>query len=218
MIDAAIADTAKRFATNVTPFDESLLGLFNGDAEKQFYFWVVTNLFSVSFDRRMNEGPKGLLESACRKSVLDRIKDHKKPFYLFGEQYVSEVVAGLMANTMLRHITQVRLRRERNDMFPEDFYMTMDEPIAQGTEHPMRSFARFLDEYDHLQGIDPAFGQRHFRAKRTVVSLRRVGLAVLPPEEWEGHVKRREPPEGYVIGEPPLVSRNAGASIQDFLV
>lgn len=217
MIDAAIADTTKRFATNVTQFDETLLGVFDGDAEKQFYFWVVTNLFNASFDRRMNEGPKGLLETACRKAVLDRIKDHKKPFYMFGEKYVSEVVAGLMENAILRQVTQVRLRRARNDMFPEAFYTTLDEPFALATEHPMRSFARFLDEYDHLQNIDPEFGTRHFRGKRAVVSLHRIGLAVLPPEEWEGHVKRREPPEGYVAQEPSLVSRNVSVSIRDFL-
>jgi hypothetical protein len=86
-------------------------------------------------------------------------------------------------------VVDFELRERRSDAFPASYYR---EPWAgdfgsdgYGEEHPMRTFARFLDYLDDIQGVDADEYKANLQQKRHIVSWRRVGLCFVPQEKWQ---------------------------------
>lgn len=75
----------------------------------------------------------------------------------------------------------------RRSILTEDTYETsFGTGVTQ--EHPMATFARYLDGLDYIKDIDPELYRRCFDTKQKVVSWRRVGLAFLSPGEWQPRI------------------------------
>jgi hypothetical protein len=195
-------DWLNRLIENTTKVDDALLPLFNGRKDVQFYYDAANKIIDLSRSRRMSASHAGLLEAGLRRAVQQRLEYHG--MYLtavYPESYVAGVLEAMTRDRgLLSRAVLHRLREEQADLFPQDYYTVMDEPTAHVVEHPIRTFGRYLDELEHVKDVDKELYKANFNRKRLVTALHRVGLACLPPDSWQAHIRLHRLPEGASCG------------------
>lgn len=195
-------DWLNRFIENTTKVDDATLPLFNGRKDVQFYYDAANTIIDLSRSRRMSAGPTGLLEAGLRRAVQGRLEYHGMYLTaLYPESYVAGILEAMTRDMgLLRRAVLHRLREEQADLFPVEYYTIMDEPTAHLIEHPIRTFARYLDELEHIKDVDKELYKSEFNRKRMVTALHRAGIACLPPESVKAHITLHKLHDG----KPPV--------------
>lgn len=171
--------------------EEELLPAYDGDREVQFLSNVFTAVIRSSRDRRLNAGPKGLLETGIRRVIHGRI-EHRGVVdkYRYPDCYVEELIKGFDAYLpKFRRMVSVWLHEDQAHIFPIDYHTEIIRSKFVYTEHPMRSFVQYLDDLEHIKETDPNQYRRNLVMRRAVTALHRVGLAILPPETWDARIR-----------------------------
>lgn len=155
------------------------------------YVQLVRDMFHASHDRRWNEGHKGLLEDGARRMVdtFGEVYTRQGGAYMDGhlKDMALRMIVGLVDHTPfpLQCIVEYELWKLRSDAFLASYYRTSWDGDGFTEEHPMRTFARYLDYLDDIKGVDTAEYKARLEKKRCVVSWRRVGLGFVPQEKWQ---------------------------------
>ena len=175
--------------------------------EEGFAFLLMLRLIDVSRNRRTREGHKRLVETAVCSIVSEnvagfvqhRLQTHKLswwhcPINNVGMSDDDRLVSDLVAiagqpefGEALRYYVEHWLFEHTSEIFGEQ-HMVVLEDGSKIIEHPMRIFTAYLNEVEYLKAVDPSAYRRDADRFQRVVALRRVGLAVLPPETWRQRV------------------------------
>jgi hypothetical protein len=159
------------------------------------YVQLAREMFNASYDRRGNEGHDGLLEGGARRMI----ETFGEMYWRDGGAYMDKhqkdmalrMVLGLVDHKPypLQCVVEYELRERRDAAFLASYYR---EPWAGEfgedgyvSEHPMRTFARYLDYLDDIKGVDVDEYKANLQQKRHVLSWRRVGLGFIPQENWQ---------------------------------
>jgi hypothetical protein len=153
---------------------------------------LADDIFAVSENRSMHEGPGELLEHGIRRLIESRAKGFERARSAYLDGYARDGAFNLIlqyANdtACVKLAVTAQLWTRRRSILTEDTYETsFGTGVIQ--EHPMATFARYLDGLEHIKDIDPELYRRCFDTKHKVVSWRRVGLAFLSPGEWQPRI------------------------------
>lgn len=173
-----------------------------------FAFLLAIRLIDVSRNCRTREGHKRLVETAVRSLVAEHVsgfvehqKQTRKNFYwrhtplnYVGMSEDDKLVSDLVELTglhyfseALRYYVEHWLFKDAGELFGEQHKVVVEDG-SKITEHPMRVFTAYLNKIEYLKAVDPSAYRRDADRFQRVVALRRVGLAILPPETWRQRV------------------------------
>lgn len=148
----------------------------------EFFFGIaddiVAAMVEVSHGRLAKEGPAKLLDEGLSLAVgkWAKARDWSACDHSFVRQLMNEGTD--MLKPFLEYAALSALFHACDKIFPPGFI------TLPSHEHPMQTFARFLNEVDEYKHLDPKYYLHLQPYKHSVVAMRRVGLALLPPETW----------------------------------
>lgn len=175
--------------------------------EEGFAFLLAIRLIDISRNCRTREGHKRLIETAVRIVVSDNVAgfvEHRRQTHKLSwwhspinnvgmsddDRLVSDLVAFVGQSEFseaLRYYVEHWLFDHARELLGEQHTIIVEDD-SKITEHPMRTFTAYLNDIDHLKAVDPSAYRRDAERFHRVVALRRVGLAILPPETWRARV------------------------------
>lgn len=181
-------------------------GLMPG-GEEGFAFALAHRLIDVSRNCRTREGHKRLVEAAVRSLVQEHVRGfvenrkqsqmtywrHDEPPYV-GKNEDDMLVADLIAiagqhgfAAALQFYVEHWLFEDARRLFGEQC-VVVDASGSKIIEHPMRTFAVYLNQLEYRKAVDTAAYLKDAERFNAVVALRRVGLAILPEATWRQRV------------------------------
>lgn len=175
--------------------------------EEGFAFLLAIRLIDVSRNCRTREGHKRLVETAIRSMVSENVAgfvEHRRQAHKLSwwhsplnnvgmsddDRLVSDLVEIARQHEFgeaLRYYVEHWLFDHAREIFDEQRAIVVEDG-SKITEHPMRTFTAYLNEIEYLKAVDPSAYRRDADRFHRVVALRRVGLAILPPETWRARV------------------------------
>lgn len=175
--------------------------------EEGFAFLLAIRLIDVSRNCRTREGHKRLVETAIRSMVSESVAgfvEHRRQAHKLSwwhsplnnvgmsddDRLVSDLVEIARQHEFgeaLRYYVEHWLFDHAREIFNEQRAIVVEDG-SKITEHPMRTFTAYLNEIEYLKAVDPSAYRRDADRFHRVVALRRVGLAILPPETWRARV------------------------------
>jgi hypothetical protein len=165
------------------------------EARLAFYFTFAIKIFNVSCNRINDENCPSLVEEAARQLVEDHMRnfvehlEHHKGVFIQPNDHAEILMQDLAEPCAeLRIMVEHMLFEDARTLFAEAPLEVMIGTIGVDEQHPMRTFARYLDHIEYLRKADPKAYRDDAVRFRNVATLRRVGLAVLPPETWRPRI------------------------------
>jgi hypothetical protein len=165
------------------------------EARLAFYFTFAIKIFNVSCNRINDENCRSLVEEAARQLVEDHMRnfvehlEHYKGVFIQPNDHAEILMQDLAEPCAeLRIMVEHMLFEDARTLFAEAPLEVMIGKIGLDEQHPMRTFARYLDHIEYLRKADPKAYRDDAVRFRNVATLRRVGLAVLPPETWRPRI------------------------------
>jgi hypothetical protein len=165
------------------------------EARLVFYFTFAIKIFNVSCNRSSHEGDHRLIETTARQVVEEHLRsfiahlEQQNRVFVWSDSQ-TEILINELAEPCaeLRIIVEHMLFEDARTLFAEAPLEVMIGTIGLDEQHPMRTFARYLDHIEYLRKADPKTYRDDAVRFRNVATLRRVGLAVLPPETWRPRI------------------------------